>query len=115
MCASQVQLQVFPPRSMFFSLSPRVCFVSSPSTRSVVFTGEAADDAAATLEKCWCDFYRRTGNIGRKTRLHFPQPEKKKTSPPPPSPSKLREVCLTKDCVWECVLSPPHTTRKHTT
>lgn len=63
----------FCPRQLFFSLS-LPCFYS---THSVVFVGSAANDAA-TLENGWWDFYRRTGNMGHKTCLHFPQPEKKK-------------------------------------
>lgn len=87
MYTSQVQLQVFLSKTRFFFLfrPGLLCFFS---TRSVVFIGGAADDAA-TLENCWCDFYRRTGNMGHKTRLHFPQADKKH-SPPPPSLSKHR-------------------------
>lgn len=74
----------FCPRQLFFSLS-LPCFCS---TRSVVFVGSAADDAA-TLESGWWDFYRRTGNMGHKTCLHFPQPEKNSHPPLLPLPPPL--------------------------
>lgn len=63
----KVDLQVFPSKRPLPLCLP--CFFS---TRSIVFIGCAHDDAA-TLENGWCDFYRRTGNMGHKTRLHFPQ------------------------------------------
>lgn len=48
-------------------------------------------DDAATLENDWCDFYRRTGNIGHKTcLLYFPQPKK---APPLTFPVKEHGVC----------------------
>lgn len=94
----KVDLQVFPSKKLFFSLSlpPPLCLPCFFSTRSIVFIGFAANDAA-TLENGWCDFYRRTGNMGHKTRLHFPQPEKK-TRPPTrqtplsPSPVKAQDL-----------------------
>lgn len=97
----KVDLQVFPSKRSFFFFLCLPCFFS---TRSIVFIGSAADDAA-TLENGWCDFYRRTGNMGHKTRLHFPQPEKKLPPPPPPPLSKQKtsvgSLYRTEVCVGE--------------
>lgn len=101
----KVDLQVFPSKKLFFSLSlpPPLCLPCFFSTRSIVFIGFAANDAA-TLENGWCDFYRRTGNMGHKTRLHFPQPEKK-TRPPPPN-STFTFPCQSTRPPWEVCIIP---------
>lgn len=95
----------------FFLFRPGLlCFFS---TRSVVFIGGAADDAA-TLENCWCDFYRRTGNMGHKTRLHFPQADKKHSPPPPPSLSKHRTSVGSLSHWRVCVCDLLHTPLENT-
>lgn len=87
----KLDLQVFP--------CLHLCLPCFFSTHSCVFIGRAANDAAL-LESGWCDFYRRTGNMGHKTHLHFPQPGK---ASPPPSPSLSKhedlsgKMCTRKD------------------
>lgn len=89
----EVDLHVFPSNSLFLFFLSLACFFS---TRFIVFIGCVFGDAA-TLENGWCDFYRRTGNIGHKTcLLYFPQP---KTGP------SSYSSCQRAWCLWEmCVM-----------
>lgn len=82
----EINLQVFPSNMSFsLPLSLLVCLVSSPHA-PFVFIGCAANDAA-TPQSGWCDFYRRMGNMGHKTRHHFPQTEEEEEG------GKKKDLC----------------------
>lgn len=100
----EINLQVFPSNMSFsLPLSLLVCLVSSPHA-PFVFIGCAANDAA-TPQSGWCDFYRRMGNMGHKTRHHFPQTEEEEEG----GKRLLLEVCIER--VWD---SKDVHTRTHT-